>query len=290
MERNLGIEIQRYSERMAGESLRSQYGLFDWLATANLQHTSSETPTSSRLQSTASRTTIWDFGVSQELPTGGIYRLSFNNDRSAQAGGFVIRNPTYSSNLGLALNQPLLRNFGVDVTERFINIARNTLGIDREAFRLTLIGTANDVEQAYLNLIYTRQFVDVVKEALFLARDQARITQIRIDVGAAAPLDILQPRVQIATQEENLINAVAGVRNAEDALRALLHLDPADWDRPIIPTSPVGYTPITVHVDDAVARAYELRPEVKENQFATATRRVTYQYARNQVLPQFDLN
>src|SRR5205823_5377395 len=186
MERNLGIEIQRYSERMAGESLRSQYGLFDWLATANLQHTSSETPTSSRLQSTASRTTIWDFGVSQELPTGGIYRLSFNNDRSAQAGGFVIRNPTYSSNLGLALNQPLLRNFGVDVTERFINIARNTLGIDREAFRLTLIGTANDVEQAYLNLIYTRQFVDVVKEALFLARDQARITQIRIDVGAAA--------------------------------------------------------------------------------------------------------
>src|SRR5687767_15186674 len=34
------------------------------------------------------------------------------------------------------------------------------------------------------------------KESLFLARDQSRITQIRIDVGAAAPLDILQPRVR----------------------------------------------------------------------------------------------
>src|SRR5439155_7930739 len=140
---------------------------------------------------------IADVGVGQVIPTGGDYRISWNNSRSASAGGFVIRNPTYSSNLGLQFNQPLLRNFGVDVTTRGITIARNTLGINREVFRATLLDTASGVEQAYLDLIYTRQFVDVVKEALFLARDQARITQIRIDVGASAPPDILQPRVQI---------------------------------------------------------------------------------------------
>jgi len=37
--------------------------------------------------------------------------------------------------------------------------------------------------------------------------------------------------------------------------KAALHLDPADWDRPIIPTDTVGYTPMTVNVQDAVARA-----------------------------------
>jgi HAE1 family hydrophobic/amphiphilic exporter-1 len=290
MERNLGIEISRYNERMAGESLRSQYGPFDWFATGNLSHTSSETPTSSRLASSAQRLTIWDFGVSQLLPTGGTYRVSFNNDRSAQAGGFVIRNPTYDSNLGLSFTQPLLRNFGVDVTERFIYIARNTLGIDREAFRLTLLGASNDVEQAYLNLVYTRQFVDVVKEALFLARDQARITQIRIDVGASAPLDILQPRVQIATEEEALINATAAVRNAEDSLRALLHLDPADWDRPIIPDDKVGYTPFAVDEATAVARALDLRPEVRQNALTTGIKRIEYNFARNQTRPQLDLS
>ena len=130
----------------------------------------------------------------------------------------------------------------------------------------------------------------MVKEALFLARDQSRITQIRIDVGASAPLDILQPRVQIATGEENLITAVANVRAAEDRLRALLNVAPDDWDRPIIPTDSIGYTPMTVNVDEAVARAYQLRPEIKENQLTTAIRQVTYQYARNQVLPQVDLN
>lgn len=290
MERNVGIQLQRYTTEMAGESLRSQYGIFDWLGSGTFSHASSETPPSSSLDTSATRQTVWDVGVSQLIPTGGTYRLSFNNDRTAAAGGFQIRNPTYHSNLGLSLGQPLLRNFGTDVTNRGIYIARNTLGINREAFRGTLITTANDVEQAYLNLIYSRQFVDVVKEALFLARDQARITQIRIDVGASAPLDILQPRVQIATQEEALITAVAGVRNAEDALRQLLHLDPAEWDRPIIPQDTVGYTPMTIDPTQAVSSALDLRPEMRELRLGTATKEVQYRYARNQTLPQVDLS
>jgi HAE1 family hydrophobic/amphiphilic exporter-1 len=290
MERNVGIQLQRYTTEMAGESLRSQYGIFDWFGNGTFQHTSSETPPSTSLDAFAQRQTLWDVGVSQLVPTGGTYRLSFNNDRTASAGGFSIRNPTYHSNLGLQVGQPLLRNFGTDVTQRGILIARNTLGIDREAFRGTLITTANDVEQAYLNLIYSRQFVDVVKEALFLARDQSRITQIRIDVGASAPLDILQPRVQIATQEEALINAVAGVRNAEDALRALLHLDPPEWDRPIIPTDTVGYAPVPVDPVQAVNKALDLRPEMRQLQLTTSTREVQYRYARNQTLPQVDLS
>src|SRR5204863_414110 len=86
-------------------------------------------------------------------------------------------------------------------------------------FRSTLLDTTNAVEQAYDDLIYSRQYVDVLKEALFLARDQARITQIRIDVGASAPLDILQPRVQIATAEQQLMAAGADVRIGQDAPR-----------------------------------------------------------------------
>jgi outer membrane protein len=123
-----------------------------------------------------------------------------------------------------------------------------------------------------------------------LARDQARITQIRIDVGASAPLDILQPRVQIATEEENLIVAVAQVRDAEDRLRAVMHLEPSDWNRPIIPTTPAGYTPVTVDEAAAVAQAIKLRPEYHETLLTTATRQIQYLYARNQARPQVDLN
>ncbi len=289
MERNIGIHVSRYELQASGESLRGQYGLYDWLGTATLTRATSKSPVITAADVPSARTATANFGVQQNLPTGGAYNLGFRNTKTVAGGGFRSFSPSYDTGLGLAVNQPLLRDFGVDVTNRGINIARNTLGISREAFRATLLDTTNSVEQAYLDLVYARQFVDVVKEALFLARDQSRITQIRIDVGASAPLDILQPRVQIATSEENLINAVASVRNAEDNLRALMHLDPAEWDRPIIPTDPVGYTPVSVNVQEAVNRAFDLRPELHELTLTTDTRRIQNMYARNQRLPLVDL-
>jgi HAE1 family hydrophobic/amphiphilic exporter-1 len=289
-ENNLGIQLQYYDYRMSNESLTTQYGYYDWLATGRLALASDVAASSSTFSSGATRRTVANVGIAQNLPTGGNYGFNFGNSRTSTSNFGTIINPSYNSDFGFSFNQPLLRNFGVDVTNRNILIARNTLGINRELFRTVLINTASSVEQAYLDLVYARQFVDVVRESVFLARDQSRITQIRIDVGASAPLDILQPRVQIATSEESLIVAVADVRSAEDRLRALMNLPPGDWNRPIIPTDTVGYTPTTINVEEAVARAYDLRPEVKENELATETKKVQYLFARNQVLPQLDLD
>jgi len=286
---NLGVELQSYDVLESGESLRSQYGLFDPLATGFFQHSSSESATANTFEASATRTSVANVGIGQTIPTGGNYSVNWTNSRNAVSAFGNLLNPAYRSGLGLSFDQPLMRNFGIDVTRRGILIARNNLGINREAFRTALLDTTNAVEQAYLDLVYTRQFVDVVRESVFLARDQARITQIRIDVGASAPLDILQPRVQIATTEGDLIRAVAAVRAAEDRLRALMHLPPADWDRPIIPTDKVAYNPTTINVEDAVAQAFTLRPEVKQNALATDTLRVQYLYARNQTLPRVDL-
>ena len=289
MQRNLGEVVALDLDAEAGQSLLSQYGIFDPFATATFQHSSRSAPTTSSFQSNGERSTIADIGVSQTLPTGGDYNIFLNNSRSTISGGGTTVSPQVNPELGFAFNQPLARNFGIDITRRGINIARNTLGINRELFRSVLINTAVSVEQAYLDLAYARRNVDVVKQSLFLARDQSRITQIRIDVGASAPLDILQPRVQIATTEEQLIVAVASVRDAEDRLRALLHLDPADWNRPIIPTDPVVYVPTSFNVEDSVARAFQLRPEIHEQSLTTETARIQYLFARNQVLPQVDL-
>jgi len=290
LQKNIGVQIQRYDLQMSAEGILGAYNIFDPFAGATISKTNSQNPALNAFSASGGGTTNANAFLRDVIPTGGSFELSTNNQRFTRSGNGTTISPGFSSDLGFIFNQPLARNFGVDVTRRGITIARNNLGISREAFRGVLLDSTSAVEQAYYDLIYTRRFVDVVKEALFLARDQSRITQIRIDVGASAPLDILQPRVQIATGEENLITAVANVRAAEDRLRALLNLPPEDWDRPIIPTDTIGYTPFSINVEESVAKAYELRPEVKENALTTANRRVTYQYARNQVLPQFDLN
>lgn len=281
MERNLGISLQNYEYQMAGESLRSQYGLYDWFGQGTLSR--AKVKGTDQTGGVASiETDIANVGVAQNLPAGGNYFIGFNNLR--QSG------QSYSPSLAFQASQPLMRNFGIDVNRRSILIARNTLGLNREAFRLALMNTAVTTQQAYLDLVYARRNIEVVKESLFLARDQARITQIRIDVGASAPLDILQPRVQIATTEEQLISAVALVRSAEDRLRAAMNLAPAEWTHPILPTDPVDYAAVTIDTNAAIARAMDLRPELRQALLTTEMRRVEYLYARNQVLPQLDLN
>jgi outer membrane protein TolC len=287
---NLGVELTRYDYRESGQLLRGAYGPFDWILTAGVSRTSTQAPTSSEFESSRSSTTVVDYGLNQFLPTGGSYTLILNSDKSTTNNPFFTVNPAYGSLLRLSVTQPLLRNFGVDVNTRGIAIARNNLGISNEAFRLTLMNTADSVEQAYLDLIYARRNVEVAKEALFLARDQERITQIRIDVGASAPLDILQPRVAVATRDEELISAQALVRNAEDRIRQLMNLPMADWDRPIIPTDTTSYTAFEVSAETAVAQALRLRPEVREIELALANRKINYLYAKNQVLPRLDLN
>lgn len=289
LEQNLGVQLQTYEYQITGENLRATYGVFDWYTDANIEHSYDDNPTSNPFQPNTSRSTTVGAGVSQTLPTGGDYRVTWNSGRTTTAGGGEIFSPRYGNGLNFAFNQPLMRDFGIDITRRSITIARNNLGITEGAFRTAVMDTVRATEQAYLDLVYARRAVDVVKESLFLARDQARITQIRIDVGASAPLDILQPRVTIATTEEQLIAAVASVRNAEDRLRALLNLPTTEWDRPIIPADDITYRPITIDFQQAVQQAYANRPELTQQRLATDNARVQALYTRNQVLPAVDL-
>lgn len=290
LQQNLGVQLQTYEYRISDQNLRSQYGMFDWFTDANIFHTYNDNPTTNPFQSSGSRSTSIGAGVAQLLPTGGDYSVRWDSSRSTVAGGGTFVNPQYGNGFDFRFNQPLMRDFGIDITRRSITIARNNLGITEGAFRTAVMNTVSATEQAYLDLVYARRAVDVVKESLFLARDQARITQIRIDVGASAPLDILQPRVTIATTEEQLIRAVASVRNAEDRLRALLNLPTTEWDRPIVPADTVAFNPINIDFQQAVQQALTNRPEMFQQRLITENAEVQALYARNQTLPLVDFS
>jgi outer membrane protein TolC len=281
VESNLGIRLQRYDYQMTGWTARSQFGRFDVFSFATFS-TGDRKPASPGAPSISDMTA--NVGARQALSTGGSYQLSFSNNET------TVLEPAYSSDFRFGLNQPLLRDFGVDVNRRFINIARNNLGISEGAFETALMVGVLGAEQAYYDLIYARQNYDVRRQSLDLARDQERITQIRIDVGASAPLDILEPRVAIATREEEVIAAEASIRDAEDRLRRLMNLPASEWDRPIIPTEPIAFTPVIVDLEASVTRAFQLRPEIRQAGLGVENDEIELLYARNQVLPELDLN
>src|SRR3954451_16961057 len=100
---NIGVQVQRYDYREAGQSLREAYGPFDWFTTADIEHSSNQSPTISQFQSSGSRRTFVNLGVSQLLPTGGTYQVGINNSRSVTTGGGTLISPAFGSSLFLGL-------------------------------------------------------------------------------------------------------------------------------------------------------------------------------------------
>src|SRR6202008_1921576 len=129
MQRNLGVQLQSFDYQESGQNLRGSYGIYDALGRALLEERSTERAVSSTIESSAARSHTLNFSVEQALPTGGGYSVGLNNSRSTESGGVSTVSPRYSPGLSFALNQPLLRDFGIDINRRGITIARNNLGI-----------------------------------------------------------------------------------------------------------------------------------------------------------------
>ena len=63
-------------------------------------------------------------GVTQVLPTGGDYTVSWNSSRLSSSNFFQTFNPQLRSSLSLDFTQPLLRNFKIDNIRQQLEINR----------------------------------------------------------------------------------------------------------------------------------------------------------------------
>jgi len=237
---NVDIQISIAGDEQGFFGVLQAKGIFDPVVGATVDAADQQTPQASTLGGAAvTETKTYDanLSVTQLVPTGGLFTLGFNNQKADTNSSFFNVNPRYTSNAVLSLQQPLLRNFGSAVTTRFIRIARNNQGFDEQLFLQALQTTITAVEQAYWDLVYARQNLDVKKESRGLAQELYRITKIKIDVGSQAPIDIVQTESGVAQRELDIITASQAVGDAEDRLKRLLNFAAVNrWNDHVIPT------------------------------------------------------
>jgi outer membrane protein len=274
-------------------SLFQAQGIYDPLLTASASRSHTEQPATSSLTGAAVNTTDSTDGraqVSQLAPTGGVFALGFTGNKTTNNSSFNIVNPSYSSGLLLSMNQPLLRNFGVKTTTWLIRIAHNTRDSSYQDFVRSVQTAVNSVEQAYWDLSYAIQNLEVKKESLRIAQDLNRITRIKIDVGSLAPIEITQTEVGIATAEQDIITAEGLIGDAQDRLTRLLNVDPVRWSTtPIVPTDQVRGEDVRVQVEDGTKTALARRPEILSLAYFVDSDQIRYDYYKNQVLPGLNL-
>ena len=229
--------------------------------------------------------------IAQQIPFGGSLTASLSYDYSKSNQLFQSYNPSYSSRLNLVLTQPLLKNFGWTVSRRQIIVAQHNLDASRSQFKSVLIDTVYSVEAAYWNLVYSIENLKTQRLSLESGRDLLAKTKREVQVGTKAPIEVLNAEATVALREANILQAEALVKRSQDQLRTLLNLDAdrAILGQALVPADKPELKPFAITLEEALAKAMARRPDLETSKATIATKSVNFRFAKNQRLPQLDL-
>lgn len=200
--------------------------------------------------------------LNQVLPFFGTnYQLNWNNTRNTQQGGNPLFNPSLRSNFSFNLSQPLWRGFLTDQNRaNYVTAQRQRLNADVELQRRVTLLEAQ-VRNAYLNLISAIQGLRVAEQNLEIVQTSLANARARVEVGAAAPIELISAEADVANNQERVLLAQAQISTAEDFLRTLV-LDPERtdyWQVHLVPTDTIQAEPREIDLPATISTALRER-------------------------------
>lgn len=148
--------------------------------------------------------------VSVRIPTGGELTFQWTGNAQTLSGDGLSINAnddTFSQNLELSFNQPLLRGAGLKVNRANLEIARLNEQVNVLDLKSTLIDTITDAIVAYRRLLQAQERLKIEELALKAAQELLEITEVLIDAGRRAPVDIVQSETAVANRKVSLLTA-----------------------------------------------------------------------------------
>ncbi len=239
-----------------------------------------------------SKTLDTGFSVAQQIPFGGHLSASLSYYRSETNQLFQNFNPYYQSTLRFSFTQPILKNFGWQISRRSIIVAQNDLEVSRSQFKSVLLDTIFEVEQAYWNLVYAIENLKVSRQSLELGRDLLAKTKKEVEVGQEAPIEVLNAEAEVASREASILQAEAQVKRSHDQLRALMSEEARGGveEDLLVPSEAPEFKPFEISFEEALGQAMQNRPDLESTKATIETKEINFTYAKNQLLPQLDLS
>ncbi len=283
---NFDVQVVRYEPQLSLYDLHLAYAGYDPIFNLGGTHTHTDQagPVGTNGVSIKDENGF-DSGLNGATPWGMTYGLSGNVSDSHNLGG-----EGASGSAGVNLTQPLLKNFWVDGTRTTIAVAKNRLKFSEQALRQQFIATVTDVENAYYELIYARENLQVDQQALELAQTLYDQDKKRVELGSMAPLDVQQDESQVASRRAALIASQFSLAKAENALKNLITDNYPQWhDVELTPSESLTATQQLLDVQESWAKGLAQRPDLIETKLDVERQGIQLKYLRNQVYPQLDL-
>lgn len=234
------------------------------------------------------------FGVdaTQKLPwTGGsitanaLMRSTFDGATGPDVSPFP-----RTSDLRLLLTQPLLRGFGPNATFYELRASRRTREGQERQYELGRQRLAVDVARSYYQVIQQRQLLAVARQSLERSESLRRASTARLEVGLVSKLDVYRAELQASQAQESMVRAEASLDSELERFRTLLGLSPSDPLQPEALVLPEDIADDIEPVEILTQRALENRLDLLETRDEVGDARRTASLARQNLLPQLDLN
>ncbi len=291
--RNLSLHVGRYDLAIADANVRGSGGIFDPMLQAYLNLDSTKSPTSTILDGAnvaESENGRFGIGINQLLPSGAEVGLEWSSRRGKTNSTFFFLNPQWNANLRATLTQPLLNGFGTIVNRSQIIISENIRSQTAVGFEVQVIDLLAQVEQAYWELVATREAIAVRQQSMALAERLLEETRQRVEVGTSAPIDMVQSEATVATRSQELIYAFNAAANAEDNLKGLLGFDlPQEWEVRIETTEGYDVERLSPDLGESIQTALENRPAIIQQELELQRLQHNVNVAKNRVMPRLDL-
>ncbi len=232
------------------------------------------------------------YGVQQGFWTGTTVSLGlssvFGYNQNATTALF---NPISTGSLSLSLTQNLLNGFGLAVNKRAYHKAKNNLRANDLTFENQVIATVANVVNLYYDLVTFNDELKVSQETLRLDTQLYEDTKKRADLGALAPIDIIQSEADMKAAQQDVVQRESQLLQQEMILKSVLTRNGLDDTTialaRVVPTDHVdvpAQEPV-IPIQDLVTEAIAHRPEIEQNQIALENARLDLLGTKNNLLP-----
>ncbi len=295
LRQNRALQIERLEPEIAQSWLSASYGYYDPILRMDLRSQDASDPGALDPED-FSRDTMYEAeseiargGLTGILPGGLNYNLFGNYAHSdGSRAGFNFE--SYSLGTGIAVRQPLLRNFWIDQGRLTIKVNKKNLTITELGVHYVAMDVINQVQQAYYELAYAIQQAHEQRNFLDSREQLLASVKRRIEMGTLTALDERLAAARVATVEASVAQAENARQLAENELKSLLGDAWVDSDGVRLETADALLViPHQFNLQESWQHGLGSRPDLAQLREDVAKANLNLKYRRNQLFPALDL-
>ena len=289
---NLDLVVSKLDPLIASYGITQAEAQFESTFTTSFNFAVLDTPTDSQLQGSSVKTVNLTPGIRVPLRTGGFITLSIPMGRNESDNQFQNRPLSFTSDLAINVQQPLLRGSGTDANAERIRAAYYNTQRSESATKLQVIRVLASVDRGYWRVYAAREELKVRLKELDLAEAQLERANRRVRAQAAAEIEVIRAESGVADNLERIIIAENQLRDRQRELKRILNDPELPLESPtiLVTDSPPAAIELRIDQDALLRLAQANRMELLDAELQIAQQTATIGAARNDFLPLVNLD